>query len=832
MVEFKVIQNGAGKGGDRAGRRRLDLPVKGMSCAACSSAVQKGLAGLEGVSSADVNFASGRASITFDPGKVTVDDFKNTVSGLGYSVETARMILPIKGMTCAACVKRVEDSLNGLEGVVDVNVNFATGRATVQYVPEAVGPTEFLKAVKDAGYEVLELEQGEDLVEKEQREREEEYRRLKRKLVSGIALAIPIFLLVHWERLGLAVAVDIPRQVNFLIQLILVTPVQFWIGWQFYSGAVSAAKHRTTNMNTLIAVGTSAAYIYSVVATFAPGVFEVKGYTAHVYYDTAAAIIVLILLGRLLEARAKGHTSEAIKRLMGLQPRTARVIRDGVETDLPVEEVEIGDIVVVRPGEKIPVDGLITDGYSSVDEAMVTGESMPVEKRAGDPVIGATINKTGTFSFRAEKVGRDTILAHIIRMVQEAQGSKPPIARLADRIASIFVPAVLGIASLTFLVWLLVGPDPALTYAVLSFISVLIIACPCALGLATPTSIMVGTGKGAEYGILIRGGEALETAHKIGTVVFDKTGTLTRGEPEVTDIVTAGSWKADEVILYAASAEKGSEHPLGEAIVRKAAEEGLEFKDNSDFKAVPGKGIRSKVGGHGFLLGNEGFVSSEEIDVRGLNADAERLASEGKTPMFVAIDGEAAGVIAVADTLKENSLDAVKDLKALGLQVVMITGDNRRTGEAIALEAGIDRVLAEVLPEQKASEVKRLQDEGRVVAMVGDGINDAPALAQADVGIAIGTGTDVAMEASDITLIKGDLKGVATAISLSHATLRNIKQNLFWAFAYNTILIPVAAGVLFPFFGVLLSPIFAAAAMGMSSVTVVTNALRLRKFSP
>jgi Cu+-exporting ATPase len=517
---------------------------------------------------------------------------------------------------------------------------------------------------------------------------------------------------------------------------------------------------------------------------------------------------------------------------MGLQPRTARVIRDGVETDLPVEEVEIGDIVVVRPGEKIPVDGLITDGYSSVDEAMVTGESMPVEKRAGDPVIGATINKTGTFSFRAEKVGRDTMLAHIIRMVQEAQGSKPPIARLADRIASIFVPAVLGIASLTFLVWLLVGPDPALTYAVLSFISVLIIACPCALGLATPTSIMVGTGKGAEYGILIRGGEALETAHKIGTVVFDKTGTLTRGEPEVTDIVTAGSWKADEVILYAASAEKGSEHPLGEAIVRKAAEEGLEFKDNSDFKAVPGKGIRSKVGGHGFLLGNEGFVSSEEIDVRGLNADAERLASEGKTPMFVAIDGEAAGVIAVADTLKENSLDAVKDLKALGLQVVMITGDNRRTGEAIALEAGIDRVLAEVLPEQKASEVKRLQDEGRVVAMVGDGINDAPALAQADVGIAIGTGTDVAMEASDITLIKGDLKGVATAISLSHATLRNIKQNLFWAFAYNTILIPVAAGVLFPFFGVLLSPIFAAAAMGMSSVTVVTNALRLRKFSP
>jgi Cu+-exporting ATPase len=583
-------------------------------------------------------------------------------------------------------------------------------------------------------------------------------------------------------------------------------------------------------MNTLIAVGTSAAYIYSITATFFPSVFEVKGYEAHVYFDTAAAIIVLILLGRLLEARARGHTSEAIKKLIGLQAKTARVVRDGAEVDVPIEDVEVGDVIVVRPGEKIPVDGVIKEGYSSVDESMITGESIPAEKNAGDTVIGATINKTGSFKFEAAKVGRDTMLSQIINMVQEAQGSKPPIARLADLIAAYFVPTVIGIATLTFIIWFFFGPEPALTYAVLNFIAVLIIACPCALGLATPTSIMVGTGKGAENGILIRGGESLETAHKINAIVFDKTGTLTKGEPEVTDILAGEGSTERDIVFYAASSEKGSEHPLGEAIVKRAAEMGVSLEDPKDFKAVPGHGIKAQVGGKGVLLGNEALMRDESVSLDNLGEKAEVLALEGKTPMFVAIDGKAAGIISVADTLKEGSTDAVKRLHDLGIEVVMLTGDNKRTGEAIAREVGIDRVLAEVLPDQKAEEVKKLQAEGKVVAMVGDGINDAPALAQADVGIAIGTGTDVAMEASDITLIKGELNGVVTAIQLSKATLRNIKQNLFWAFAYNTILIPVAAGVLYPVWGILLSPIFAAFAMGMSSVTVVTNALRLRKF--
>jgi len=833
MAEFKIT--GEASGGLKesvSGEKTLDLPVKGMSCASCSSTVERGLTSLDGVNSADVNFASGKATVTYKPDLVGIDDFKNTVAELGYSVELAEMEVPIKGMTCAACVKRVEDSLAGLDGVINAAVNFATERASIEYVPEKVGLVEFRKSVKDAGYEVLEVEQGEDLMEKESNARKAHYAGLKKKLIIGTMLVLPIFLLMHWDRLGLTGIIDIPRQINNILQLLLVTPVQFWIGLMFYTGAISAARHGTTNMNTLIAVGTSAAYIYSLVATFFPALFEIQGYQAHVYYDTAGAIIILIVLGRLLEARAKGHTSEAIKKLMGMQAKTARVVRDGNEVDIPVEEVEPGDLVIVRPGEKIPVDGTLVEGYSSVDEAMVTGESMPVEKKAGDTVVGSTMNKTGSFTFKAEKVGRDTMLANIIRMVQEAQGSKPPIARLADKIASIFVPAVLVLASITFTVWLLLGPDPALTYAVLSFISVLIIACPCALGLATPTSIMVGTGKGAENGILIRGGEALETAHKINTIIFDKTGTLTRGEPEVTDIISHGSYSAEDVLQLSASAERGSEHPLGESIVEEAQKRGIEFLPQSGFEAIPGKGIKAQVDGKAFIMGNQALMEASGIDVEALSEDSINLATGGKTPMYVGIDGNAAGVIAVADTLKETSVDAVTALKGMGIEVVMLTGDNKRTGEAIASQAGIDRVLAEVLPDQKAEEVKKLQAEGKIVAMVGDGINDAPALAQADVGISIGTGTDVAMEASDITLIKGDLKGVTTAISLSHATIRNIKQNLFWAFAYNTILIPVAAGVLFPFFKVLLSPIFAAAAMGMSSVTVVTNALRLRHFKP
>jgi Cu+-exporting ATPase len=810
--------------------RRLDIPITGMSCASCASRIQDTLSGMPGVSGASVNFAAERATVQYDPLKVSVDDFLGAIKDLGYSATVTKQTFPIKGMTCASCAARVQEALGSLEGVLSAGVNFATERATVEYIPSQVGIREFKRTVKDAGYKLVTVAEGEDIVEKEKREREAVYLKLKRKLITGVVLTVPIFVLVFWERLGLNALYEIPRQTNFLLQFLFQTPVQFWIGWQFYTGAVAAARHRTSNMNTLIAVGTSAAYIYSITATFFPSVFEVKGYAAHVYFDTAAAIIVLILLGRLLEARARGHTSEAIKKLIGLQAKTARVIKNGIEVAVPIEDVEAGDVVVVRPGEKIPVDGVIKEGYSSVDEAMITGESIPAEKKAGDTVIGATINKTGTFKFEASKVGRDTMLAQIINMVQEAQGSKPPIARLADRIAAYFVPAVMGIATVTFFVWYFFGPAPAFTYAVLNFIAVLIIACPCALGLATPTSIMVGTGKGAEHGILIRGGESLETAHKINAIVFDKTGTLTKGEPAVTDILAHESATEKDLVFYAASSEKGSEHPLGEAIVKRAAEMEVTLEGPSEFRAVPGHGIKAKVDGKNILLGNEALMNDESITLDGLKVKASMLAAEGKTPMFVAIDGHAAGIISVADTLKEGSVDAVKKLQALGIEVIMLTGDNRRTGEAIAKEAGIGRVLAEVLPEQKANEVKKLQAEGRVVAMVGDGINDAPALAQADVGIAIGTGTDVAMEASDITLIKGELKGVVTAIALSKATLRNIRQNLFWAFAYNTTLIPVAAGVLYPFFGILLSPIFAAAAMGMSSVTVVTNALRLRKF--
>jgi P-type Cu+ transporter len=808
---------------------RIDLPITGMSCASCAAHIQESLSGLKGVHSASVNFAAEKATVFYDQSLVSVEDFIRTIKDQGYEVSVMKVLLPVKGMTCASCVANVQEALGSLPGVKSASVNFATEKATVEYFPSQVGIRDFRKAIKDAGYELVETEKGEDIVEKEQREREAAYLSLKRKVIIGSALTVPIFILMEWDALGFSGIIPLSQQTIFFFQLLLATPVQFWIGRHFYTGALAAARHRTTNMNTLIAVGTSAAYLYSIVATFFPSVFEIKGYEAHVYFDTSATIIVLILLGRLFEARAKGQTSEAIKKLIGLQAKTARVIRDGKEMDIPVEEVEIGDRIIVRPGEKVPVDGVIVDGYSSVDEAMVTGESMPVEKNAGDAVIGATINKTGSFRFEATKVGRDTMLSHIIEMVQSAQGSKPPIARMADIIASYFVPAVIGIAALTFLVWYFLGPSPAFTYAVLNFIAVLIIACPCSLGLATPTSIMVGTGKGAENGVLIRSGEALELAHKINTIVFDKTGTLTKGKPEVTDIVAASLSEMD-VLLYAASAEKGSEHPLGEAIIKKALDKRLEVRSPERFSAVPGHGIKAAVNGKQVMLGNEKLMQEEGVSIEVLKPEAVTLSGQGKTPMFVSVDNSLAGIIAVADTMKEDSVSAVKALHGLGIEVVMMTGDNKRTGQAIARLAGIDRVLAEVLPDEKASEVKKLQTAGKVVAMVGDGINDAPALAQADIGIALGTGTDVAIETSDITLISGNLRGVVTAIALSKATMRNIKQNLFWAFAYNVVLIPVAAGVLFPFFGILLNPMLAAAAMGFSSVTVVTNALRLRRF--
>lgn len=811
--------------------KQIDLPVTGMSCASCASHIENALSGMKGVIKASVNFAAEKATVVFDPSAVSVDDFISVIKDQGYGVSVSSITLPIQGMSCASCVDHVQTALSSLPGVISASVNFANEKATIEYLSSVVGVKDFRKAVRDAGYDVVEATQGEDIVEKEQREREKAYRGLKIKVITGAVLTLPIMILMQWHHLGLSRILPLSHQTNNILQLLLTTPVQFWIGWQFYIGAIGAARHRTTNMNTLIAIGTSSAYLYSIVATFFPSLFEIRGYSADVYFDTSATIIVLILLGRLFEARAKGQTSEAIKKLMGLQPKTARILRDGREIDVPVEDVEIGDIVLVRPGEKIPVDGVLKEGYSSLDESMVTGESIPVEKKAGDTVIGATINKTGSFTFEAVKVGRDTMLSQIIRMVQTAQGSKPPIARMADVIASYFVPAVIGIATLTFLVWYFFGPQPSFTYAVLNFIAVLIIACPCALGLATPTSIMVGTGKGAENGILIRSGEALETAHRITTVVFDKTGTLTKGKPEVTDIISSGVAE-QELLFHAASAERGSEHPLGEAIMKKAAEKEISLQTPSEFQAVPGHGIRAVIAGSAVLLGNERFMLHYDVGIDHLKEHAARLSAEGKTPMFISIQGKQAGIIAVADVLKDESVKAVQALHDQHIETVMITGDNRRTGEAIGRKAGIDTVLAEVLPEDKANEVRKLQAQGKVVAMVGDGINDAPALAQADIGIAIGTGTDVAMESSDITLISGDLKGVVTSIRLSKATLRNIRQNLFWAFAYNVILIPVAAGVLFPFFGILLNPMFAAAAMGMSSVTVVSNALRLKRFRP
>jgi Cu+-exporting ATPase len=809
----------------RAKSERIDLPIMGMSCASCASTIQRGLAGLKGVEKANVNFATSKATVLFQPQLANPEDFISSVRKSGYDVGTASLELPIQGMDCASCVQKIEKALLQTRGVTKAVLNLATAKAKVEYLPSETNFKEIKRAVESTGYKVLEVEPSEEVEDPERLIREKEYKRLRAKFIFGLILGLFVFLgsSRHWfpwipSFLG-----------NFYVLLALATPVQFWIGWQFYRGAWGAFKHRNADMNTLIAVGTSAAYLYSVVATFFPSFFETGGIKPAVYFDTSALIIVLILFGRLLEARAKGQTSEAIKKLMGLRPKTARVIRDGKEIDIPVEEVLVGDIVVVRPGERIPVDGSVREGKSAVDESMITGESVPVKKAAGDEVIGATINKTGSFKFQATKVGKDTALAQIIKLVQDAQGSKAPIQRLADVISGYFVPIVISIAIATFVIWFNFGPNPALTFALLTFVAVMIIACPCALGLATPTAVMVGTGKGAESGILIKGGESLETAHKLDTVVFDKTGTLTKGEPEITDLVSINAKSEQEILKYAASAEKVSEHPLGEAILKSARERNIEPLDPKEFKAIEGQGIEARVDGKDVLLGNIKLMKDRGLDIKNLEKKAEGFADEGKTPIYVSLDGKSAGLIAVADPLKESSVEALEKLKKLGLKVVMLTGDNRKTAEAIARKAGIDGVLSEVLPEDKVHEIKKLQSGGRRVAMVGDGINDAPALAQADVGIAIGSGTDVAMEASDITLIKGDLKGVASAIELSKRTIRVIKQNLFWAFFYNTVGIPIAAGVLYPFFGILLNPIFASAAMAFSSVSVVSNSLRLRR---
>ncbi len=740
--------------------------------------------------------------------------------------ELEQTSLSVGGMSCAACVVRVEKALGQLEGVEKAAVNFATEKAQVTYDPDKVDLEKFKKVIEEAGYQFRGLARAE-LRDREREERQKELALLKKKFIFSVVFGslIMVFSMPHY----IPILRDIPHDILFYILFVLTTPVQFWAGKQFITGAWGSARHGSADMNTLIAVGTLSAYSYSSLSTFFPSLFTRSGLTPTVYFDSAAMIIALILLGRLLEARAKGQTSEAIRKLIGLAPKTARVLRDNEEKDIPVEEVQKGDLIQVRPGEKIPVDGRIREGHSAVDESMLTGESLPVDKDPGDEVIGATLNKSGSFVFEATRIGEETALAQIIMLVEQAQGSKAPIQRLADQVASVFVPVVMGIALLTFVIWYFWGPPPTLTFALLNFVAVMIIACPCALGLATPTAIMVGTGRGAENGILIKGGESLESIHKLTTIVFDKTGTLTKGQLAVTDILPSQGFDAKELLALAASVERNSEHPVGEAIVSRAKAENLSLSAVVHFQALSGQGVMAEEAGREILIGNRRLMESRGLELQPILESAQALADQGKTLMFVAREGQVLGLMALADTLKEYSIEAVAELKRMGLEVVMLTGDNQQTAQAIGRQLNLDRVVAEVLPQDKTAQIKKLQEEGKRVAMVGDGINDAPALAQADVGIAIGTGTDVAMEASDITLIRDDLRAIVTAIKLSKKTIQTIRQNLFWAFFYNVLGIPIAAGILYPLWGILLNPILASAAMAFSSVSVVSNSLRLRR---
>jgi len=816
---------------------KTTVKISGMTCAACAQRVQKAVSKLEGVAIANVNLATEKLTVEYDDGKVNISAIKEAVERAGYGVieesKNNTVTIPIGGMTCAACARRVEKAISNLDGVVKANVNLATEKATVEYDTSKIRLSAIKQAIEKAGYKALEIEKN--TVDADRLRKQKEIRTLWIKFAISAAFGLPLLYfamtpMLSWWPFPIPDALDpMMHPMRFaLLQLCLVIPI-IGAGYKFYTVGFKSLIKGSPNMDSLVALGTSSAVIFSLYNTYKIMQGDHMAVES-LYYETAGVIITLILLGKSLEAVSKGKTGEAIKKLMGLAPKTATVIQDGKEIEVPIDEVEPGDIILVKPGEKIPVDGEIIEGNTSIDESMLTGESLPVDKNPQDKVFAASINKNGMIKFKATKVGADTALAQIIKLVEDAQGSKAPIAQMADIVSGYFVPIVCSIALLAFLAWFISGQS--LAFSLTIFISILVIACPCALGLATPTAIMVATGKGAENGILIKSGEALETAHKINTIVFDKTGTITEGKPRVTDIIAVEGVAEDRLLQIAASCEKGSEHPLGEAIIKEADEKGLELINVSKFEAIPGHGIEAVIDGINVLIGNKKLMDDRGISLEEMRANSDRLAYEGKTPMYLAMDGKLSGIIAVADVVKESSIKAIKKLQAMGIEVAMITGDNKKTAEAIAKQVGIDRVLAEVLPQDKASEVKKLQNEGKKVCMVGDGINDAPALAQADVGIAIGSGTDVAMESADIVLMKSDLMDVPTAIHLSKSTIRNIKQNLFWAFGYNTAGIPIAAGVLHIFGGPLLNPMFAAAAMAFSSVSVVSNALRLKRFKP
>ncbi len=802
--------------------------IEGMTCSACANRVERAVKKLDGIEKASVNFATETLTVDFDKEKLDTEKIEETVVKAGYGVKKniKSYDFKIEGMTCSACANRVERVTKKLEGVESSTVNFATEKLTIKFNEDELSYGDIKAAVDKAGYKLV---KEEDKVEEKEGKKKDEASKLLTRFIASIILTVPLLIITMGHMAGMHlpnIIYPMANPLNFaLIQLILTLPVMI-VGYKFYKIGLKNLFKLSPNMDSLISIGTLAAFLYGIFAIYKimQGNHE---YAMHLYFESAAVILTLITLGKYLEAVSKGKTSQAIKALMGLAPKTATIIRNDEEIVVPVEEVIVGDIILVKPGEKLPVDGEVIEGNTSIDESMLTGESIPVEKSVGSSVIGASINKTGFIKYKATKVGRDTALAQIVKLVEDAQGSKAPIAKLADVISAYFVPIVIGLAIIASVGWLIAGETPIFSLTI--FIAVLVIACPCALGLATPTAIMVGTGKGAENGVLIKGGEALETTYKLKTIVFDKTGTITEGKPKVTDIVTKGI-SEDELLILAASAEKGSEHPLGEAIVKGAEEKGLTLKNIDKFDAIPGHGIEVEIENKDILLGNKKLMVEKNIDISRLGETSDRLASEGKTPMYIAIDGSLAGIIAVADTVKISSKKAIESLHEMGIKVAMITGDNKRTADAIAKQVGIDIVLSEVLPEDKANEVKKLQEGGNRVGMVGDGINDAPALAQADIGIAIGSGTDVAIESADIVLMRSDLMDVISAIKLSKATIKNIKENLFWAFGYNVLGIPVAMGVLHIFGGPLLNPMIAAGAMSLSSVSVLLNALRLRRF--